>query len=148
MSEQHNTHGHQHKPRADEPQGARETVQRAYDQTLDGARRAARQTAQGIEANPIAVVLGGLAFGAVAATLIPRSERERELLAPLGQRLNTAVTAAVAAAREAGKNELASAGISRDAARDQVRGLFDSLSKAATSAGSAAAKAATDTQRA
>lgn len=96
-----------------------------------------------IDANPLAVVAGGLALGVVAGALLPRSERERALLAPVGAKLDTALTAAVAAAREAGQSELDEAGINRDAARDQVRSLFDGLLKAASSAGTAAAQAAT-----
>lgn len=94
------------------------------------------------EANPLALVAGGLALGALVGALLPRSERERQLLAPVGAKIGTSFAAALEAAKDAGKAELADAGISRDAARDQVRGLIDGLLKAASSAGSAAAHAA------
>ena len=95
-----------------------------------------------VDTNPLAVVAGGVALGIVVGALLPRSERERQLLAPVGERIGTGVTAAIDAAKEAGKAELAQAGIGRDAARDQARGLIDGLLKAATSAGTAAAQAA------
>lgn len=94
------------------------------------------------EANPLALVAGGIAVGALVGALLPRSERERTLLAPVGGKLSAGVAAALDAAKEAGLAELDGAGISRDAARDQVRGLVDGLLKAASSAGSAAAQAA------
>jgi hypothetical protein len=106
------------------------------------AQGTAQRLIQGIEANPLAVVAGGLALGAVAGAILPRSQRERDLLAPVGVKLGGALTAAVAAAREAGQGELDNAGINRDAARDQVRSLVDGLLKAASSAGTAAVHAA------
>lgn len=102
----------------------------------------ARRIVPAIEANPIALVAGGLALGVVAGALLPRSERERTLLSPVGAKLGGALTAAVAAAREAGQSELDEQGINRDAARDQVKSLVDGLFKAASSAGSAAVQAA------
>lgn len=109
---------------------------------LGGLVDAARRATAGADANPLALVAGGLALGVIVGALLPRSDRERELLAPVGAKLGTGLTAAVQAAREAGQAELAEAGISRDAARDQVKSLIDGLLKAAGSAGTAAAQAA------
>lgn len=106
------------------------------------ARDAVRRAGDGLDANPLAVVAGGLALGAVVGALLPRSERERALLAPVGERVGGAVTAALAAGREAGRTELADLGLNRDAARDQARNVVDGLLKAASTAGSAAARAA------
>lgn len=108
----------------------------------DKAAEAARRTAEGIDANPLGIVVGGLALGVVAGALLPRSDREKELLAPLGATLNVRARAAIDAARDAGKGQLDELGISRDAARDQVRNLFDGLTKAVQTAGAAAARSA------
>lgn len=111
----------------------------------DGGKRrdgASQRLVAGIEANPLALVAGGLALGVVAGALLPRSQRERDLLSPVGVRLGGALTAAVAAAREAGQSELDGLGINRDAARGQVKTLVDGLLKAASSAGAAGAQAA------
>lgn len=121
---------------------SRDRAQHAFEQSRDAAREAARQAASSLEANPIGVLVGGLAVGAIAATLIPRSDKERELLAPVGKRLAATATAAVAAAKESGKAELEARGLTRDGARDQVRQLFEGVAKAASSAGSAAVDAA------
>ena len=86
---------------------------------------------------------GGIAIGALVGALIPRSDKEKELLAPVGRSLSERARGAFQAAREAGNSELQNAGLSRDAAKDQVKSLFQGIAKAATSAGSAAAKGAT-----
>ena len=40
-------------------------AEKALDTTRETAREAARRTAEGIEANPLAVLVGGVALGAV-----------------------------------------------------------------------------------
>lgn len=118
-----------------------EAQQRLHD-AKDAATDAARRTADAIEANPLAIVAGGIAIGALAGALIPRSAKEKQLLAPLGRSLGERARSAVAAARDAGASELQNAGLSKDAAKDQVKSLFQGIAKAATTAGSAAAQSA------
>ncbi len=117
-------------------------TQDRLDEAKHAATDAARKTADAIEANPLAIVAGGLAIGALAGALIPRSDKEKELLAPVGRTLSERARGAIQAAREAGNSELQNAGLSKDAAKDQVKSLFQGIAKAATSAGSAAAKTA------
>lgn len=117
-------------------------VRETATDVVERAGETARRTAAGLDANPIGILVGGLAVGVLAGALLPRSDRERELLAPVGARIGATAKAAAAAAREAGQSELAEAGISKEAARDQVKGLFEGISKALASAGSAAVKAA------
>lgn len=118
------------------------TVEKA-SQTLESSRDlaadAARRTAAGIETNPLAVLVGGLVLGAVVGALLPRSAKERELLAPLGARIGDKARGAIGAARQAGQSELDNAGLTRDNAREQVKSLFDGAFKALTAAGTAAA---------
>ncbi|MGI4731720.1 MAG: hypothetical protein ACRYFW_08235 [Janthinobacterium lividum] len=129
--------------KADEaPATSLDKAQHVFEQSRDSAREAAKQAAQSLDSNPLGVILGGLAVGAIAAALIPRTERERKLLAPVGKRLSATATAAIAAAKESGAAELEARGLTRDGARDQARQLFEGLAKAATSAGTAAADAA------
>ena len=103
----------------------------AYDRAVDG-----------IEANPLAILVGGIAVGALAGALIPRSARERELLAPVGKRLGSGARAAFEAAKEAGQAELESRGLTPDAGREQVRTLLKGFGQALSNAGTAAAKSA------
>lgn len=128
----------------------REGYGAAYDRTADAAGKAidaasdaARRATHSLEANPLGLLAGGIAVGAVVGALIPRSAKEKELLAPVGARLSTAAQQALAAAREAGKAELEARGLTRDSAQAQAKELFQGVLKAATSAGTAAKSAAT-----
>jgi len=109
----------------------------AANDALSGTRKAA-------EANPLAVIAGGIAIGLAAGALLPKSKRETELLGPVGKRLTGAAAGAAGAAKEAAKAELGALPLSKDAARAQVSKLFDQVGKALT-AGGDAALAARDT---
>lgn len=113
---------------------------------LDSARRtasrAAAKTSAGMEQNPLALVVGGVAVGALAGALIPRSAREKDLLRPVGARLGAVAGAALAAAKDAGRAELDARGLTADGAREKARAFFKDVGKAATTAGSAAAQSA------
>lgn len=132
----------------------RDTAARIYHTGLDKAsdalsttRDTARQTVHSLESNPLGILVGGLAVGVMAGALLPRSRREKELLAPLGKRIGATAKAATQAAKDAGKSELDGLGLTRDAARDQARSLFDGVVQAITTAGSAAAKTAAETAK-
>jgi len=112
-------------------------------ETLHSSADAAKRTVQGLESNPLGIVVGGLAVGILAGALLPRSQREKELLAPIGQRLSDSARGAVQAAREAGQGELENLGLTKDAARGQARGLIEGVVQAISTAGAAAAKGAT-----
>lgn len=119
----------------------------ALETARDAAGKAAQQTAATIEGNPVGVLVGGLALGALVAAVLPRSAREKELLAPLGRRAAGAVTAAIAAAKDAGKQELEQVGLTRASAQDRVQSLVEGVTKAAQSAGTAAVSAGKDAAR-
>ena len=134
-----------------EPQGkldqARETAGQALETARDAAGKAAQQTAATLESNPVGVIVGGLALGAIVAAVLPRSAREKEMLAPVGRRIGATVTAAIAAAKDAGRQELDEVGLTRSSAQDRVHSLFEGVIKAASSAGSAAISAGKDAAR-
>lgn len=114
----------------------------AYEAARDQVAHVAETTVSALEANPVAALLAGIALGAAAGALLPRSERERALLAPLGTKLAAAGTAALAAGREAGADALKGSPLDKDALRDQVSGLVSQALKAAGAAGNAALQAA------
>lgn len=95
-----------------------------------------------IVANPLVAVAGGAALGMLAGIFAPRSDREAELLGPIGAKLNESALGAARAARDAGKAELAAAGLSKVGANEQVGKLIEGVGKAFTSAGQAARGAA------
>lgn len=104
-----------------------------------------RDVAASLEANPLIALLGGLALGAAAGALIPRSEKEKALLAPLGDKLSGAAQAALDAGREAGAKALKDNDLSVEGLREQVSKLLGQAGEAATTAGAAAFEAAKDT---
>lgn len=118
------------------------TSQGATDRARTTASDASRRAAQAAEANPLGVVAGGLALGAIAGALLPRSEKEKQLLAPVGRKLGEGARAAVAAAKEAGRSELESRGFTAEAGREQAKNLVGGLGKALSTAGAAGVKAA------
>ena len=126
-------------PAASKPK--RPTPRTALETAKSTATDAVRRTAEGIEANPLAVLVGGIALGVLAGAVIPRTEQEGKLLGPVGKRINDTAAGAAQAARDAGKAELDSLGLNKEAARDQVGKLIDGVVKALSSAGAAAAKA-------
>ena len=101
------------------------------DNTRDNAREAARRTMEGIESNPMSVLVGGVAVGIVAGLLLPRSERERNALQGVGQRLAEGASAAATAAKTSGKEQLGAALLTRDGARDGVTKVLESIVAAA-----------------
>ena len=67
--------------------GPRKPRARRWKRRREAARETARRTAEGIEANPLSVLVGGVALGVLAGALIPRTEQEGKLLGPVGKRL-------------------------------------------------------------
>ncbi|KQT32647.1 hypothetical protein ASG29_12980 [Sphingomonas sp. Leaf412] len=108
------------------------------EQTKSKTRTAARQASDAIESNPLGVLVGGLAVGALVGAALPRSRREKELLAPVGKRIGATAVAALAAAKETGRVELGNIGLTKGAAKDQAKGLLANVAKAAGAAGKAA----------
>jgi ElaB/YqjD/DUF883 family membrane-anchored ribosome-binding protein len=119
---------------------ARERALSAYESTRDGASRAGRRTADEIDANPVAALIGGLAIGAAVAALLPRSRHENRALGPLGSRINDTAREAALAARDAGREKLEELGLNREGIRQRLNEFTDTASEAMRSSASAAAK--------
>lgn len=119
----------------------REKAGDAYSAALDRATTASKATTDGLQANPMIALIGGLAVGAIAGALLPRSEREATLLAPLGSRMADLAKLAAIAAKDAGLGALGDAGISRDGAKAQIDKLLETALGAAKAASGAAADA-------
>ena len=98
------------------------------------------KTSDGIDKNPLAIVLGGMAIGAIVGALLPRTERETKVLGKAGKKLNKKARKMAEAAKAAGKDQVESLGLNGDALRLQFRDL---VSKAALAV-KAASQAATD----
>ena len=105
------------------------------------SRKAAEKAAGGVDAFPVAALVGGLALGAVVGALLPRTRQEEELLGSIGGSITDKAKGAASAAREAGQATLDELGISSGAAGKQVGKLIESIAKVAENAGSAAVDA-------
>lgn len=122
----------------------RAAANKALDKTMDGARDAAARAAKSIDSNPLPVLAGGLAIGVLAGALIPRSEREQALLAPVGKRIKDTTGGAMHAAKEAGVQEFGALGLSKTALNDSAGKLVGNILKALATAGTAAVAASKD----
>lgn len=119
----------------------------AYAAAVDKASAATRDVIAGVEGNPLAALLGGLALGAAAGALLARSDKEKAMLAPLGDKLADAAQAAIAAGREAGTKALGDSGLTSEGLREQVTKLLGQAGSAANAVGTAALGAARDSAK-
>jgi hypothetical protein len=117
---------------------AKERASEAVAISKETASMAAKVTADRLEGNPIAAVIGGLALGAIAAALLPRTQREDDLVGGVGTKVRETATNAAKAARDAGKAQLDALGVTPEAAKDQFRDIAKKIGQAASSASSAA----------
>lgn len=117
---------------------SREAAARGVQSSKDMAHKAAAKTGDTIDKNPIAIVIGGLALGAIAGALIPATKREKKVLGKAGKKLNQKATDVANAAKNAGKDKIDSLGINGDAVRDQFRDLVSKAAEAVKAAGQAA----------
>ena len=118
----------------DTPPSARERAIDAYDSARE---RASEQ----LSGSPLLALGGGLAIGALAAALLPRTRAEQRLMGKAGSRITTSARDAYDAAKEAGREKLAELNITRDAGAGAVQSLIDGLGEAARSSGQAAVDA-------
>lgn len=116
----------------------REAAARGVQQSRDMAHNVAIKTGDGIDKNPLAIVLGGIAIGAIVGALLPRTERETKLMGKTGKKLNKKAKEMAKAAKAAGKEQVDNLGLNADAVRDQFRELVSKAALAVKAAGEAA----------
>jgi ElaB/YqjD/DUF883 family membrane-anchored ribosome-binding protein len=124
---------------------ARERAGSAFSSAADTARSAGQKTAQGIDSNPMAAIVGGLALGAIAGALLPKTQREQELLGPAGRKITGTAKEAVRAAKEAGQTQLADLGLTKDGVRQKLDQFTEQAVGAVKSTAGAAASGAKST---
>jgi hypothetical protein len=116
----------------------------AYATAVDKASSTTKDVIATVEGNPLVALLGGLALGAAIGSLLPRSDKEKAMLAPLGEKIGEAASAAIAAGRAAGAQAYEDSGFSADVLREQVVKLVGQATDAAGTIGTAAFEAARD----
>ena len=120
-------------------QAARERAGTAVEGVRKTARSATERTAAGIETNPMAAVVGGLALGLVAGAVLPKTRREQELLGSTGRKIHDTARQAINAAKDAGREQIDELGLSRDAVQQRLGDFTDrAVGAVRTSAGAAA----------
>jgi hypothetical protein len=123
---------------ASQTNAARDRVSVALEAAKVKTAEAARATSDGIGANPLTAVAGGIAVGAVIGALLPRTAQENKLLGAVSDQIKASAKDALVAAKAAGVAKLTEAGISGVAAQDKVQALIEGAASAVSSAGSAA----------
>ncbi|MCW3796955.1 hypothetical protein OMW55_03935 [Sphingomonas sp. BN140010] len=83
-----------------------------------------------IDNSPLIALGAGAALGAVLGAVLPTSSKERELLQPLGSKLNTASSGAIERGREMAKQRF------DEMAGDKVREFFGASGSSSSSSGS------------
>jgi ElaB/YqjD/DUF883 family membrane-anchored ribosome-binding protein len=132
---------------------ARKKASEAYDKSKDAASRSVQSTrhlankaaiksGDTIDQNPLAMVIGGIALGAIIGALLPKSDREEKILGGTGKKLNAKAREMANAAKAAGKEKIDNLGINKESARDQFRDLVSKATEAVKAAGQAASDAA------
>ena len=121
---------------------ARDKASSVAESARSSASQAGRKTAEGVDANPVAALIGGLALGALAAAVLPRTRKEEELLGPIGGKINDRARTAAQAAADAGRDKLDELGINKDTAIDKAREIAQSAASVAKETANAAATGA------
>ena len=91
---------------ADAYEATRARTNAAYAGARQSASRATQRAGEQISANPVVAVAGGFAVGALVAALLPRSERESELIGGVGHRITDAARDAARTAADAGRQQV------------------------------------------
>ena len=84
---------------------SRERTTAAVGSVRDRASGVVSTGRQQIDSNPVIAIAGGLALGAVLGALLPRTEREKEVLGGVGTKVTDAARGAANSAVEAGRQQ-------------------------------------------
>lgn len=109
--------------------------------TREMAKTAASKSEETITKNPLAVVAGGLALGALVGALLPKSKTETKYVGGTGKKINQTAKKAYDAAKDAGQQQIETLGLSKDSVQDQIKDLLGKAIEAAKSAAEAAGDA-------
>lgn len=120
-------------------ESARANAKKAAEATRSNAKAAAKKTAETVDHNPVAAIVGGLAVGAILAALLPRTQREDDLVGDVGRKVRSTASRAAKTAKDTAKDQLDSFGVNADTAKSQLRDIIGKIADAAASAGNAAA---------
>lgn len=110
-----------------------------YASAREQAAIAGRRTADTVQNNPLAAIVGGLGVGMLIGALLPGTRRETEWLEPYGSEITGRARDVAAAARAIGQKKLDELGFVKETARDIAQKAVDEAKAEASEAGAAAA---------
>lgn len=123
---------------SDAYQAARERTGNAFgsvkDKTGTAYSTAREKTSSGIDSNPVAALVGGLAIGGLVAALLPRTEKEKALFGTYGAKINERARTALSSAKEAGVAKLDELGYNKDTAQSKISSLKSDVAEIASAA--------------
>lgn len=111
------------------------------ERAIEAYETARERATGGIDQAPLLALAGGLAVGALLASLIPATRKEKELLGPVTDRIRDKATDAATAAKEAGQQRLSELGLTREAGADRLKEILDGAGDAAKVSAEAAVAA-------
>jgi len=121
---------------------ARQRAIESYEQARDNVADAGKKARESLSDAPLLALAGGIAAGALIAALLPRTDKETELVGPTAKRVKQTARAAAEAARETGTKQLEELGISREKGEQTLRSLLQGMGDAAKASAGAAVDAA------
>ena len=113
---------------------ARERTSSAYGSARESASRARQRTSDGIDANPVAALVGGLVLGGLLAAVLPKTRREEEWLGDYSRKINDRAREAARAAKDAGVSKLDELGYNRENAKQKLETLRSDFADIASTA--------------
>lgn len=123
---------------SDAYQAARDRTSNAYgtvkDKTGSAYTTARSKTSAGIDSNPVAALVGGLAIGGLVAALLPRTEKEKALFGTYGAKINEGARTALSSAKEAGVAKLDELGYNSETAKSKISTLKSDVAEIASAA--------------
>ena len=120
---------------------ARRRAIEAYDRARGSVAGAGRKAGNALESAPLIALAGGLAAGALIASLLPRTRAEAKALRPALRRARATARTALDAARETGTGRLNELGLTREKGEETIRSLLQGVTDAAKASGQAAVDA-------
>ena len=122
--------------------GARRRAIEAYSSARDSVSNIGRRTADTFNEAPFIALAGGLAAGALIASLLPRTEAETRAVGPTARRVRDSAREAARAARQTGTERLGALGFTKEKGQETIRSLLEGVTDAAKASGQAALDAA------
>lgn len=127
---------------SDKWQSARERTSDYASRARTKASDARQRAAQGYDENPLTGALVGIAAGALLGLLLPRTQRENEMLGETRDRLADAAKSAARAAADTAKQQLDEKGLNMDAAKAKLAEVGQQAKDVARTAAQTAASEA------